>query len=117
MDNNYVDEYELQGIRDESIEFGKYIEITTSCNIDPSLLYIKVYKYSDPDKVCRIFIDKPEYFISDFYLNNKEIEELIKIITDKWKYIIMIINNDRIQENIFPLIDENLPIPNYNELK
>ena len=76
-------------------------------NKNKNLKYFTITKqqyFSESPKYCRIFIDKPEYFISDFYLTNSDIDHLIKLLSNYWNLII-----DQFEENIL--------IPDYNNLK
>lgn len=113
----FEDYYELQGMRDELISIGNGYLIETSCNIDPNLNYIKITRLKEYEKVCRLFIDKPEYFICDFYLTNEEIDILIPILKENWNKIIYTINESKKGEDLYPLVDQNLSIPDYNLLK
>lgn len=114
----YLEYYELDGMRDEYIATSDNFWITTGCNIDPKLNYIKITRLKDRSgNTCRLFIDKADYFISDFYLANNEIDEITSILKNNWNQIISMMNEDKMEEKLFPLIDVNLPIPNYNIIK
>lgn len=112
----FEDYYELQGMRDEFIT-SDIFWIETSCNIDPNLNYIKINRLGCYEKVCRLFIDKPEYFICDFYLTNEEIDILIPILKKNWNKIISVMNESKKGEDLYPLIDTKLQMPDYNLLK
>ena len=118
-DISYLDFYEFEGDLNEHVGSTNYSWIETTQNIDPDLNYLSIHRLGrwwDESGCCRLFLDKPEYFISDYYLRDNEIDVLIEFININWKYIIRLINEDRKIEEI-PLLDENMKIPNYSQLK
>lgn len=113
----YCSKNEFSGYMDQTISVTTDLEITTSSNIDTELIYFKIYRLPETSgPVCRIFLNKPEYFYSDFYLTKKEKEELLSLLPNIWNNIISITNEDRKLDNLL-LIDNNLPIPNYHLLE
>ena len=113
-DINYLDFYEFGG---SYLGSTNYSWIESILNINPDLNYIIITRLGRFNSgCCRLFLDKPEYFISDYYLRDNEIDVLIEFININWKYIIRLINEDRKIEEI-PLLDENMKIPDYIQLK
>ena len=118
-DISYLDFYEFEGDLNEHVGSTNYSWIETTQNIDPDLNYLSIHRLGrwwGESGCCRLFLDKPEYFISDYYLRDNEIDVLIEFININWKYIIRLINEDRKIEEI-PLLDENMKIPDYSQLK
>ena len=118
-DISYLDFYEFEGDLNEHVGSTNYSWIETTQNIDPDLNYISIHRLGrwwDESGCCRLFLDKPEYFISDYYLRDNEIDVLIEFININWKYIIRLINENRKIEEI-SLLDENMKIPDYSQLK
>ena len=118
-DISYLDFYEFEGDLNENVGTTHYSWIETTQNIDPDLNYISIHRLGrwwGESGCCRLFLDKPEYFISDYYLRDNEIDVLIEFININWKYIIRLINEDRKIEEM-PLLDENMKIPDYTQLK
>ena len=117
-DISYLDFYEFEGDLNELVGFSDNFEIYTTINVNLDLNYISIYKKGSSYKYgCRLFIDKPEYFISDFYLMDDEIDDLIECIKSKyiWNRVIELTNEDKVGNE--PLLDENLEIPDYTQLK
>ena len=113
-DIKYFDFYEFG---DSYLGSTNYSWIESILNIDQDLNYISIYKKGSSYKYgCRLFIDKPEYFISDFRLNDKEIDEISEFMKVNWNKSIYLANEERKMEDI-PLLDENMQIPDYNILK
>ena len=118
-DISYLDFYEFEGDLNEHVGSTNYSWIETTQNIDIDLNYLSIHRLGrwwDESGCCRLFLDKPEYFISDYYLRDNEIDVLIEFININWKYIIRLINEDRKIEEI-PLLDENMKNPDYSQLK
>lgn len=118
-DISYLDFYEFEGDLNQHVGSTNYSWIETTQNIDPDLNYISIHRLGrwwDESGCCRLFLDKPEYFISDYYLRDNEIDVLIEFININWKYIIRLINENRKIEEM-PLLDENMKIPDYSQLK
>ena len=116
-DISYLDFYEFEGDLNELVGFSDNFEIYTTINVNLDLNYISIYKRHSLYKYkCRLFIDKPEYFISNFHLNDKEIDEISEFIKVHWNETIDLINEERKIEEI-PLLNENMKIPDYNILK
>ena len=118
-DISYLDFYEFEGDLNEHVGSTNYSWIETTQNIDPDLNYISIHRLGrwwDESGCCRLFLDKPEYFISDYYLRDNEIDVLIEFININWKYIIRLINENRKIEEM-PLLDENMKIPDYTQFK
>ena len=118
----YEDYYEFGCKYDKPVAETDNLKITTGLNIDPLLNYVKIYRKGEKDKkLCRLILDKCfcQYWISDFSLHDKEIDEIKPILKKKWKEIISIINEAKIKENLKPLIRlrTKLFIPNYNKIK
>ena len=113
-DIRYVDFYEFGG---SYLGSTKYSWIESILNINPDLNYISITRLDRLDLgCCRLFLDKPEYFISGFHLRDNEIDALNEFINNNWNSIIKILNEDRkIDEQ--PLLDENMKIPDYSQLK
>lgn len=113
-DIRYVDFYEFGG---SYLGSTNYSWIESILNINPDLNYISITRLGRLDLgCCRLFIDKPEYFISGFHLTDSEIDALNEFINSNWNSIIKILNEDRkIDEQ--PLLDENMKIPDYSQLK
>ena len=118
-DISYLDFYEFEGDLNEHVGSTNYSWIETTQNIDTDLNYLSIHRLGrwwDESGCCRLFLDKPEYFISDYYLRDNEIDALNEFINSNWNSIIRLINEDRKIEEI-PLLDENMKIPDYNILK
>ena len=117
-DISYLDIYETGGALSDLIGFSDNFDIYTTINTDNlDLNYITIYKKDSSYKYgCRLFIDKPEYFISDFHLNDKDIDEISEFMKVNWNKSIYLANEERKIEEI-PLLDENMQIPDYNILK
>ena len=117
-DISYLDIYETGGALSDLIGFSDNFDIYTTINTDNlDLNYITIYKKDSSYKYgCRLFIDKPEYFISYFRLNDKEIDEISEFMKVNWNKSIDLANEERKIEEI-PLLDENMQIPDYNILK
>ena len=117
-DISYLDIYETGGALSDLIGFSDNFDIYTTINTDNlDLNYITIYKKDSSYKYgCRLFIDKPEYFISYFRLNDKEIDEISEFMKVNWNKSIYLANEERKMEDI-PLLDENMQIPDYNILK
>ena len=116
-DISYLDIYEFEGDLNDLIGFSDNFDIYTAINVNLDLNYISIYKKGSSYKYgCRLFIDKPEYFISDFHLNDKEIDEISEFMKVNWNKSIYLANEERKMEDI-PLLDENMQIPDYNILK
>ena len=117
-DISYLDIYEFEGDLNDLIGFSDNFDIYTTINTDNlDLNYITIYKKDSSYKYgCRLFIDKPEYFISYFRLNDKEIDEISEFMKVNWNKSIYLANEERKIEEI-PLLDENMQIPDYNILK
>ena len=118
----YEDYYEFGCKYDKDIAETDNLKITTGLNIDGSLNYVKIYRKGEKDKkLCRLILDKCfcQYWVSDFSLHDKEIDEIKPILKKKWKEIISIINDAKIKENLKPLIRlrTKLFMPNYNKIK
>ena len=115
-DISYVDFYEFGG---SYLGSTNYSWIESILNINPDLNYISIHRLGrwwGESGCCRLFLDKPEYFISGFHLKDNEIDALNEFINSNWHSIIKILNEDRkIDEQ--PLLDENMKIPDYNILK
>ena len=116
----YEDYYEFGCKYDKDIAETDTLKITTGLNIDPLLNYVKIYRKGEKG-VCRLRIDKCfcQYWVSDFSLHDKEIDEIKPILKKNWKTIINIINEAKIKENLKPLIRlrTKLFMPNYNKIK
>ena len=116
----YEDYYEFGCKYDKPVAETDKLRITTGLNIDGHLNYVKIYRKGEKG-VCRLRIDKCfcQYWVSDFSLHDKEIEEIKPILKKKWKEIINIINAAKIKENLKPLIRlrTKLFMPNYNKIK
>ena len=116
-DISYLDIYEFEGDLNDLIGFSDNFDIYTAINVNLDLNYISIYKKGSSYKYgCRLFIDKPEYFISDFRLNDKDIDEISEFMKVNWNKSIYLANEERKMEDI-PLLDENMQIPDYNILK
>jgi hypothetical protein len=116
-DISYLDIYEFEGDLNDLIGFSDNFDIYTAINVNLDLNYISIYKKGSSYKYgCRLFIDKPEYFISDFRLNDKEIDEISEFMKVNWNKSIDLANEERKMEDI-PLLDKNMQIPDYNILK
>ena len=116
-DISYLDIYEFEGDLNDLIGFSDNFDIYTAINVNLDLNYITIYKKGSSYKYgCRLFIDKPEYFISDFHLNDKEIDEISEFMKVNWNKSIYLANEERKIEEI-PLLDENMKIPHYTQLK
>ena len=118
----YEDYYEFGCKYDKPVAETDNLKITTGLNIDGSLNYVKIYRKGEKDKkLCRLILDKCfcQYWVSDFSLHDKEIDEIKPILKKKWKEIINIINEAKIKENLKPLIRlrTKLFMPNYNKIK
>ena len=115
-DISYVDFYEFGG---SYLGSTNYSWIESILNINPDLNYISIHRLGrwwGESGCCRLFLDKPEYFISGFHLKDNEIDALNEFINSNWHSIIKILNEDRkIDEQ--PLLDENMKIPDYSQLK
>ena len=115
-DISYVDFYEFGG---SYLGSTNYSWIESILNINPDLNYITIHRLGrwwGESGCCRLFLDKPEYFISGFHLRDNEIDALNEFINSNWNSIIKILNEDRkIDEQ--PLLDENMKIPDYSQLK
>ena len=115
-DIRYVDFYEFGG---SYLGSTNYSWIESILNINPDLNYITIHRLGrwwGESGCCRLFLDKPEYFISGFHLRDNEIDALNEFINTNWNSIIKILNEDRkIDEQ--PLLDENMKIPDYSQLK
>ena len=115
-DIKYFDFYEFG---DSYLGSTNYSWIESILNIDPDLNYISIHRLGrwwGESGCCRLFLDKPEYFISGFHLKDNEIDALNEFINSNWHSIIKILNEDRkIDEQ--PLLDENMKIPDYTQLK
>lgn len=115
-DISYVDFYEFGG---SYLGSTNYSWIESILNINPDLNYITIHRLGrwwGESGCCRLFLDKPEYFISGFHLKDNEIDALNEFINSNWHSIIKILNEDRkIDEQ--PLLDENMKIPDYSQLK
>ena len=115
-DISYVDFYEFGG---SYLGSTNYSWIESILNINPDLNYITIHRLGrwwGESGCCRLFLDKPEYFISDYYLRDNEIDALNEFINTNWHSIIRLINEDRKIEEI-PLLDKNIKIPDYTQLK
>lgn len=118
----YEDYYEFGCKYDKDIAETDNLKITTGLNIDPLLNYVKIYRKGEKDKkLCRLILDKCfcQYWVSDFSLHDKEIDEIKPILKKNWKTIINLINEAKIKENLKPLIKlrTKLFMPNYNKIK
>ena len=118
----YEDYYEFGCKYDKDIAETDNLKITTGLNIDGSLNYVKIYRKGEKDKkLCRLILDKCfcQYWVSDFSLHDKEIDEIKPILKKNWKTIINLINEAKIKENLKPLIKlrTKLFMPNYNKIK
>lgn len=113
----FEDYYELGGMGTEHIATSDNIRIETGINIDPNLNYVKINRCGQYGKVCRLCIDKAEYYICDFYPTDDELNIITKILKDNWQRIISVINENKDLEKLYPLIPTNLQIPDYNILK
>ena len=118
----YEDYYEFGCKYDKDIAETDNLKITTGLNIDGSLNYVKIYRKGEKDKkLCRLRIDNCfcQYWVSDFSLHDKEIDEIKPILKKNWKTIINLINEAKIKENLKPLIRlrTKLFMPNYNKIK
>ena len=116
----YEDYYEFGCKYDKPVAETNKFKITTGLNIDGHLNYVKIYRKGEKG-VCRLRIDNCfcQYWVSDFSLHDKEIDEIKPILKKKWKEIINIINAAKIKENLKPLIRlrTKLFMPNYNKIK
>ena len=118
----YEDYYEFGCKYDKPVAETDKLRITTGLNIDPLLNYVKIYRKGEKDKkLCRLRIDNCfcQYWVSDFSLHDKEIDEIKPILRKNWKTIINLINEAKIKENLKPLIRlrTKLFMPNYNKIK
>ena len=116
----YEDYYEFGCKYDKPVAETDKLRITTGLNIDGHLNYVKIYRKGEKG-VCRLRIDKCfcQYWVSDFSLHDKEIDEIKPILKKNWKTIINLINEAKIKENLKPLIRlrTKLFMPNYNKIK
>lgn len=114
----YLDFYEFGGSFNRYVGSTDHLWIDTTQNINPFLNYITIYRLGRWDLgCCRLFLDEPEYFISDFYLRDDEIDALIERIKSKyiWNRVIELTNEDKVGNE--PLLDEDMEIPDYTQLQ